>query len=47
LGEHCLCKAGVEGSSPFVSTEGQVSGIRGQEAERAAADYADERGFDL
>lgn len=35
LGEHCLCKAGVEGSSPFVSTKpdqscfGMVSSIPG------------------
>ena len=28
LGEHCLCKAGVEGSSPFVSTR---EGIRARE----------------
>ena len=26
LGEHCLCKAGVEGSSPFVSTGEWSSG---------------------
>ena len=29
LGEHCLCKAGVEGSSPFVST---AAGVRNQES---------------
>src|SRR5207253_9509681 len=43
LGEHCLCKAGVEGSIPFVSTGMQRSGVRGQESEgdSRTADGAD------